>query len=102
MREQPIEQHLRTLVEKHDGRAYKWVSPGNAGVPDRLVVLPPGHIFLVELKASKKGRLSAAQKVQREKLEDIGVHVVVLDSKEKVTQWVEAQSYALIAGRNEC
>lgn len=27
-------------IRKLGGRAFKWVSPGNDGVPDRIVVLP--------------------------------------------------------------
>lgn len=29
----------------------KWTSPGNAGVPDRIVILPRNVIAFVELKA---------------------------------------------------
>lgn len=38
--ETDIEYKLRDKVKALGGRAYKFVSPGNAGVPDRLVVLP--------------------------------------------------------------
>ncbi|PTY76230.1 nuclease, partial [Heyndrickxia sporothermodurans] len=37
MRERDIEIYLRDEVKKIKGRAYKFESPGNAGVPDRLV-----------------------------------------------------------------
>lgn len=93
MRESPIERHLCKLVSKAGGRAYKWVSPGNKGVPDRLVFLH-GVIFLVELKATN-GKLSTMQKIQHKVLEALGHHVAVLSSKEQVSEWVEMQSNAL-------
>jgi hypothetical protein len=93
VRESPIEQSLRTAVEKQKGRAYKWTSPGNKGVPDRIVFMH-GMCFLVETKATN-GRLSAVQKVQHKKLKALGFDVVVLNSKEQVKLWVELQSSIL-------
>lgn len=89
MREGPIERELVKQVEKHKGKAYKWVSPGNKGVPDRLVLFP-GAAFLVETKATN-GRLSAVQKVQHKKLASLGFDVVVLNDKKQVKFWVELQ-----------
>ena len=63
MREKEIEKILVTGVKKLGGRAYKWASPGNDGVPDRIVILPGEMPYFVELK-SETGRLSALQKVQ--------------------------------------
>ena len=40
MLEKDIEKILVGEVKKLGGRAYKWVSPGNDGVPDRIVVFP--------------------------------------------------------------
>ena len=40
MTEKEIERILVTGVRDLGGRAYKWVSPGNAGVPDRIVIFP--------------------------------------------------------------
>lgn len=93
MKESPIERHLCKLIAKAGGRAYKWVSPGNKGVPDRLVFLH-GAVFLIETKATN-GRLSTMQKVQQRMLAKQGQYVNVLSSKEAVSEWVEAQSNAL-------
>jgi hypothetical protein len=54
MREKDIESYLRDQVKKIKGIAYKFESPGNSGVPDRLVLLPDGKIYFVELKAPGK------------------------------------------------
>lgn len=56
MRESTIEAYLRDRVKELGGKAYKFVSPGNDGVPDRLVCLPGGRAVFVELKAPGKKR----------------------------------------------
>ena len=40
MLEKEIEKILVTEVKKLGGKAYKFVSPGNSGVPDRIVIFP--------------------------------------------------------------
>ena len=77
MSEREIEKVLVSEVKKIGGRAYKFVSPGNDGVPDRIVVFPDGQIVFVELK-TKSGRLSKIQRVQCEWLR-------VLKQKVRVT-----------------
>lgn len=77
MLESEIEKKLVQGVKKLGGVAYKWVSPGNAGVPDRLVFLPGGRIFLVELK-TERGVLSKVQKAQHRRLEKLGREVITL------------------------
>ena len=77
MRERDIETVLVSEVRKHGGRAYKFVSPGNDGVPDRLVVMPGGVVIFVELK-SDTGRLSMQQKVQIRRLQDMRQWVEVV------------------------
>ena len=52
MRERDVERYLRERVKQLGGRAYKFVSPGNNGVPDRIVMLPGGKLFFVELQAT--------------------------------------------------
>ena len=39
MRESSIESKFRDEVKEVGGMAYKFVSPGNAGVPDRVVII---------------------------------------------------------------
>ena len=46
MREKDIERILVTEVKKLGGRAYKWTSPGNDGVPDRIVIFPDRPRYL--------------------------------------------------------
>ncbi len=53
-----------------------------AGVPDRLVLLPKGKIYFVELKAPGK-KLRPLQLKRKEQLESLGFKVYVIDSYEK-------------------
>ena len=41
MRESSIESYLVRKVKEHGGLCYKFVSPGNPGVPDRIIITPP-------------------------------------------------------------
>lgn len=74
MKESEIEARLVRGVKTLGGVAYKFVSPGNAGVPDRLVILPGGRILFAELKADG-GRLSKMQRYQIGRLRQLGAEV---------------------------
>ena len=77
MLESTLERRFVNMVRKAGGRAYKFVSPGNLGVPDRIAILPRGRIWFVELKA-ETGRLSPVQKRQIDTLRSLGMNVFVL------------------------
>lgn len=88
MAEREIEKKLVDGVRKLGGRAYKFVSPGNDGVPDRIVVLPGISPVFVELK-TETGRLSSLQNVQIKKLKDLGQDVRVMYGLEDVKRFLE-------------
>lgn len=88
MREKDIEKILVNEVRKLGGRAYKWVSPGNDGVPDRIVILPGRPPIFVELK-SETGRLSTLQGVQITRLKELGQDVRVLKGIQEVRDFLE-------------
>lgn len=89
MRENIIEAYLRDRVRALGGIAYKFISPGNSGVPDRLILLPGGRSIFVELKAPSK-RPTAIQSLQHKKIRALGFTVMIIDSKEKVDELVRA------------
>ena len=83
MREKQIENKLASEVKKAGGIALKFVSPSFDGMPDRLVLLPDGHIAFVELKApGKKPRL--LQLARHRLLRSLGFRVYVIDSVEEI------------------
>jgi len=86
MLERDIERYLVRRVAERGGRAYKWVSPGHVGVADRIVMLPGGRVWVVELK-TVKGRLSPLQKVFAADMARMGINYIVIRSKEEVDQW---------------
>ena len=88
MRESAIEAKLVRLVRERGGLCYKFVSPGNPGVPDRIVVTPDGRTVYVELK-TEAGRLSPMQKFQRTELQKRGADVRVLKGLEQVLAFVQ-------------
>lgn len=88
MLEKTVEQKLIKGVRKMGGEAFKFVSPGNDGVPDRLVLLPGGKIYFVELKA-ERGQLSPTQKVQLVRLSALGQQVYVLHGAAEVESWLD-------------
>lgn len=83
MREKYVEQRLTTAVRNRDGRALKFVSPGWAGVPDRLVLLPGGHLAFVELKAPGQS-LRPLQVKRKRQLEALGFSVYCIDHPSQI------------------
>ena len=92
MREAELEKILTAEVKKLGGRAYKWVSPGNDGVPDRIVVFPGRAPVFVELK-SDAGRLSALQEVQIRRLKELGQKVYVARGIDGVGQFFRENGF---------
>lgn len=87
MRERDIEEYLRKQVKKAGGKAYKFESPGNDGVPDRLVIFPGNQIYFVELKAPGKKPRPLQEKQMRD-LTKFGCDVLVIDSKDQVDEFL--------------
>ncbi len=87
--EKSIEQALTAASKAIGGMGVKLVSPGMAGMPDRLVLLPHGRTGFVEVKAP--GRKPRPLQLRRhEQLRVLGFQVHVLDSMEKVGDILKA------------
>jgi hypothetical protein len=87
MKESTIEKHLVTQVKALGGMAYKFTSPAHRGVADRVVCLPDGQTWFVELKAPS-GRLSELQKIFQSDMARMNQRYVCLWSKEHVEEWL--------------
>lgn len=88
MQEKELEAKFRERVKAAGGRAYKFVSPGNSGVPDRLVILPGGCTGFVELKQRGK-KPTKLQARQHSILRNLGCYVAVLDRPEDIGEAID-------------
>lgn len=84
MLEKEIEAYLVKRIKVKGGIAYKFVSPQNRGVCDRIVVLP-GRVVFVEVK-QPKGRLTELQKRFGETILSYGLEYKCVWSKEDVDE----------------
>jgi len=101
MLEREIEKILVIEVKKLGGRAYKWVSPGNDGVPDRIVIFPDCQPIFVELKTDT-GKLSALQKVQCKRLIDLGQRVEIIYGVDGLSQFFRDEGYEEVSKALDC
>lgn len=94
MKESAIESKLVRGVQQAGGLCYKFTSPGNPGVPDRIAVLPGGRVVFIELK-TEVGGLSNIQRWQIHELQARGAEVRVLKGL------AQAQEFLREAATNE-
>lgn len=87
MRESTLEQRLVREVKRIGGIAPKWTSPGNSGVPDRIVILPGGRTVYVEMKAPGK-KLTPLQERWATILRGLDQRVYKLDSVEAINDFI--------------
>lgn len=81
--ETQIEKKLIKAVKAKGGVALKFLSPSKNGYPDRLVLIPYGHIAFIEVKApGEKPR--KIQLVRHKELRKLGFKVYILDEEEKI------------------
>lgn len=85
MLESTLERKLKAEISKLGGWAVKFISPGLAGVPDRLILLPGGTCIFIELKAPSK-KLRPLQVKRKKQLEEFGFIVEVVDSIERIQE----------------
>jgi len=88
MTESQIEARLVRMVRERGGLCYKFVSPGNPGVPDRIIITPNGRVFFVELK-TKIGSLQKIQQWQIAEMKKRSADVRILKGWDAVRNFVE-------------
>lgn len=88
MTEKEIERRMRELVRQRGGLFYKFLSPNNPGVPDRILISPTGVVWFVELKTNI-GRLSKIQTQQIGKLEKRGVNIRIIRGWEAAKKFID-------------
>ncbi len=87
MLEKDVEKRLVKGVEALGGKAYKFVSPAHRGVADRLVALPRGRVWFIEVK-TETGKLSPLQEAFRQEARALGCNYVCLYGEKDVDNWL--------------
>lgn len=80
-RESRVEGEIREHIKKQKGLFYKFTSPGNAGVPDRIIVMQGKPTFFLEVKRPG-GQPEPLQLWQHKQIREAGGIVMVADSLE--------------------
>ena len=88
MLESEVEKKLVQGVKKLGGLCLKWVSPGYSGVPDRIVFLPCGCVYFVELKREGE-TLRPRQRYVHKKLMAINTKVFTLTGVDEVQEFLD-------------
>lgn len=88
MKESQIENRLVRMVRERGGLCYKFVSPSNPGVPDRIVITPGGKTIYIELK-TEVGSLQRIQEWQIAEMRKRGADVRVIKGMEAARAFVE-------------
>lgn len=84
-RENEVERYFDDQVKLRGGVTRKFVSPGHAGVADRLVFMPGGQLWIVEIK-TRDGKESGPQRRERQRMIDLGFRARIVYGKEEVDQ----------------
>lgn len=91
--ESALEDFFFKRIRLVGGHATKMVSM-QAGTPDRLVLMPGGHLFLVELKQND-GVVSPIQHVWHRRAQGMGCEVHVIYGREGVKSWIRTMVSAI-------
>jgi len=93
--EKDIENWLNKQIEQMGGLAFKFVSPGNPGVPDRIYILPNGEVWFVELK-QQLGKVANIQKWQRQRLIGLGCNYRLVKGMDDAKKYVEEMRHEIL------
>lgn len=86
IREATLQSDLVKRVRLLGGMVVK-LAPTVKGLPDLLVLLPTGGMYLVELKTDV-GQLSPAQRVLHDRIRALGIEVHVLRGPGEIQAWL--------------
>jgi Holliday junction resolvase len=81
MKEKQIESKIVKKAKELGFLTYKFSSPSNRGVPDRVFISPHGEVFFIEFK-SEKGKLTKLQEKVIKDISEYGVGVFIINSVE--------------------
>lgn len=91
MLEKTIENYFARRVKELGGRSYKFKSPSHRGVSDRIVALPNGVVWFVEIKRPG-GKVSPLQEVFARDMQALGQRYACVWSIKDVDEWIKNAS----------
>lgn len=86
--EKDIEKKVCAWAKQQGCLVYKFTSPSQRSVPDRMFVLPYGTVVFIEFKAPGKVP-TELQRKELLKLTDQGVRASWSDNSEQAIQWLQ-------------
>lgn len=90
--EKDIEKAVCAYAKKLGCLVYKFVSPGQRGVPDRMIILPFGTVVFIEFK-TPQGKLSPIQEREIAKLREKGIRTHVVNNAETGKRLLDSLTY---------
>lgn len=92
--EKAVESYLRRQAISRGWVTWK-MAPTEVGIPDRVVLIPGGAVWFVELKRARGGVISPKQRVVHSKISSGGHNVVVLAGVNEVKMWIRERESEL-------
>lgn len=89
MRERDVEYALAQAVKQAGGLCWKFTSPALAGVPDRIVILPQGHVGFIEVKAPGQHPRPIQQR-RIAQIRNLGIPALVIDHPNQIQEALHA------------
>ena len=77
--EKTLEARLVREIEARGGMALKYTSQYHRGIPDRIILMPYGRIYFVELKSTGK-KPTKLQRHAIEKINELGYPAWIIDN----------------------
>lgn len=88
MKESTLEKKLKIAIESLGGECLKFSTVYRSGFPDRIILMPKGKIYFVELKSpTGKGCLAPLQAWWEKRLHFLGCEYFLIDSLETLSQF---------------
>ena len=85
--EKQLEKKFCNKVKAIGGIAFKFLPTLCAGLPDRIVLLPEGNVYFVEMKR-EGGKISPVQKIMFEKFQKLGLPVRIISSEKMIEDFI--------------
>lgn len=93
--EKDIEKRVCAFAKEKKFLCYKFTSPAQSHVPDRIFITPAGVVFMIEFKRKGK-KPTPAQEIEIAKIRATGVAVYVCDSVEQGKRMVDSEDSRLV------